>query len=426
MTPRTFAASLLLALSLAGCGQVVNLPQAPQGPQDPQGPQSASTACTALFEAYSGWTKGCFGTTLGEAEMSHLVTSCTERAALPGIGATLEAIQGCGARIAASSCAALPADCILSEYPGDARPSTLAFLTSDDEAADHLFPLAPGQLASGTACDIAAQCQSGSCSSTFSYDFDRTCGVCVDQRNAGEACDANSVCNYGSSCTDGVCKSWGDGLGAACQSPKGDSNCLPDLYCPDTTCVPRLQVGDACNGGDGSHDACLRGAVCSAGVCQLVVEGKAGDGCDDVVVHCGSGMFCAEGHCRAPVANVGLGGACVGDICEPGLRCRDNVCATPAQAGEPCYLNSQCAPGLICPALLVQMPTCQAPRAEGQPCESEDACDHGLTCGGSTPMMPVCVRKGAAGDACDDSDRCWPPLGCYGGVCGDLGVCSTP
>jgi hypothetical protein len=387
---------------------------------------ATSAACTTLFESYSGWTEECFGTTLGATEMNHLVTTCAERGALPGIGATVAAIQGCGAQIAASSCAALPLDCIITDHDGYAPPSTLAFLTSDDDAAYHLFPRAPGQLASGTACDIAAQCQSGSCSTTFSYDFDHTCGVCVDQRGAGEACGANTVCSYGTSCTDGVCTSWGSKLGEACQSPKGESNCLPDLYCPVDTCVPRLHIGDACDESYVAHEACPQGAICNAGVCQVVVEGKAGDACDDVVVHCGTGMFCAEGNCRKPVANVGLGGACVGDICASSLRCRNQVCAVPAEVGEPCYENSECAAGLICPALLVQKPTCQAPRAEGQSCEAEDACDHGLTCGGSTPMTPICVRKVAEGEACSDAARCWAPLSCIDGVCGDLGVCSAP
>lgn len=149
---------------------MVNLPQGPQGPRTPHEPQGPSlpqdlvattAACTALFESYSGWTEGCFGTTLGATEMNHLVTTCAERGSLPGIGATVAAIQGCGAQIAASSCAALPLDCIIPDYDGFAPPSTLAFLTSDDDAAYHLFPRAPGQLASGSPASTVSATISG-------------------------------------------------------------------------------------------------------------------------------------------------------------------------------------------------------------------------------------------------------------------------
>ncbi|MEP7119360.1 MAG: hypothetical protein ABJE95_00395 [Byssovorax sp.] len=431
MTPRTFSASLLLVLvsSLCACSEVVATPPDPQTHEVPpvqQTPQAA--ACGTLYAGYAGWLKACFGTEIDAVETDHLVKVCTERSALPGVVAPGSAIASCGAQIAASSCAALPPACIISDYLGYAPPSISYFLTGDDDAINHLFPRATGTLPAGATCDISLQCQSGVCSTTFTYDFDYTCGVCVDPKKPGEACDATTTCEGRSSCTDGVCKSWGDPLGSPCQAAKGESNCLPDLYCPKDTCVPRLHIGDTCDESYVAHEACPVGAVCSGKICQVVVEGKSGDTCDDIVVKCGSGMFCADGQCRAPVANVGLGGSCAVDVCAPDLRCNGDkglVCTAPKEAGESCWENRECAPGLICPALLQQNPVCSPPSAEGQPCISEDACDNGLTCDGSVAGAPVCVPKANVGDACSDQIRCWAPLTCVGGICGDVGVCSA-
>lgn len=68
----------------------------------------------------------------------------------------------------------------MSGYPGDTRPLTISFLTNYDDAAYLLFPRTRGKLASGLGCDLAAQCQSGACSTTYSYTHDQGCGVCVD------------------------------------------------------------------------------------------------------------------------------------------------------------------------------------------------------------------------------------------------------
>lgn len=423
MTLRTFSASLLLALSLAACGQSVATP-VPTPVTTPPVPPQATAGCTGLYEAYSTWIKVCTGAELAKAEIDHLAVTCTERAALPGVDATPAAISSCASRIAASSCTALPADCIMSNYPGEAPPANRDFLINDEEVGYQLFPRTQGKLAAGQACDISAQCQSGECSTILSYDFDHTCGVCVDPKKIGESCDANAVCEYGSNCTDGVCKDWGDPEGAPCQAPKGDSNCQHDLYCPSGTCVPRLHVGDYCQ--DTFQQVCSQGSVCNTSICKLVVQVKAGEACDSVVTFCGTGLLCAEGHCRAPVANVGLGGSCVGDVCAPSLRCRGTVCGVPAQENESCYEDQECGPGLTCDALLQQNPVCSPPRHEGEACVSSDACDNGLTCDFTNPMMPVCIRKLAAGEACDDSHRCWAPLSCLDGVCGELGLCSMP
>lgn len=426
MTPRTISASLLLALSLVACGQSVATPDTTKPVTKPAASPDTTAACVALYESYAGWIEGCTGSQLAHDEIDHFAVSCAERAALPGVDATPAAINSCGARIAASSCAALPADCIMSNYLGYAPPANRDFLVNEDEVGYQLFPAAPGKLAAGQACDLAIQCQSGACSTTFSYDFDHTCGICVTSKRIGEACDATTFCEYRSGCIDGVCKDAGDPLGSACQSAKGDSNCTRDLYCPGGTCVPRLQVGNDCTGSYEQTQGCARGLVCNESICKQVVEGHVGDACDEVVVKCGAGTFCADGHCRAPVANVGLGGACVGDACAPGLRCNGTVCAAPAQAGEHCYEDRQCGPGLTCPAMLQQDPRCAPPSQEGEACIASDACDNGLFCDGANPSLPVCHRLRAAGEACDDSDRCWAPLSCIDGFCGEIGTCSAP
>ena len=421
MTARTFSASLLLALSLAACGQSVSTPDAA-----PPGSQKAASACVELFESYAGWIKGCTGTRLAGDEIDHLAAGCAERAALPGIDATPAAIASCGARIAASSCVTLPADCILSNGPWSTPLTSRDLLFNEYEAGTQIFPRALGKLAAGTTCDVGAQCQSGACSTNFSFGYDYTCGICVDLKNTGDACDATSFCQYGSSCTDGACKDGGHPLGAACEAPKGDSNCQQALYCPSGTCVSRLHVGDTCGDGVDQWESCERGSVCNASTCKLIVQGPAGAACDGVVTFCDAGMFCAEGHCRVPVADVGIGGACVGDACVPGLRCKVNVCAAPAQSGEPCFEDRECGPGLICPVDLQQDPRCAPPSQEGEACVSSDACDGGLFCDGTIPAMPVCHRLRAAGDPCNDGNRCWSPLICIDSVCGELGVCSTP
>jgi hypothetical protein len=402
--------SLVLLLALTACGQTA----VTETPPEP------APLCAPLFDAYTTWAKACGRAELSSLQQGELVAHCEAHAALPGIDVPPAAFHECAGAIAASSCAVLPLHC-LTPLGGSSpfNQPTRVWVGSGSIADYELFPRVSGTLATGAACDVGDQCQSGTCTS---YD---QCGVCADVRALGESCGATALCATGI-CDSGVCVVPGSPEGSACQAPKGASGCLPSLYCPNGTCVPRLHVGDACPDGALSFEACPVGSVCHASVCQSIATMQEGQACDGVTAVCsGEGIFCLDGVCRQPVAGVGLGGSCGLDVCVPGLMCSYASCAVPAQEGEPCLGAVACAANLLCLSDPQGGSRCGAPRGEGEACGGLDECGPELFCDLSGTASS-CRRAAVQGEACGDgSGPCMDSLACRDGMCGALDECSV-
>lgn len=381
-------------------------------------PGDFPSSCRGLYDAYTTWSSACDRPALNASTRDELVIRCQERAALPGIDVSPATLGACARQVAASSCAALPIACLTRRDAGYPGLPTDVWLGDVSFARYELFPRVTGTLAAGRGCDLDAQCRSARCSGSPA-----TCGVCVDVNGPGEACGATAVCDAGSQCDGGVCVSWGDGPGAACQSVKG-TNCARSLRCVDGICVPPHQAGESCAGESAS---CVDGAVCNNGVCQTIVTASAGENCDKANF-CEEGTYCVDGECRGPELDMGLDDRCTIDICSEGLVCSGlDRCVEGAPTGQACSYEVPCAARLVCfndPGGRV----CGAPRTEGGTCDSPTGeCATGFFCMGWNPGVTkgVCHRELDAGEPCA-LGSCRPSLTCTGGVCVALGSCSTP
>jgi hypothetical protein len=413
MTSKILASSLLL-LSMAGCGQTVSTP-----PASTDDSQARIAACTTLYDSYVTWAKACTGVEPARAEIEDLAGACAQRAALPGIELPATAILSCGEKVLAASCAALPLEC-LTPLPGyEGSPG--AWLTDvvsnfvEGGAIFELFPRTKGTLALGQACDLSAQCGSGTCGPG------QGCGACVDMKDPGEACGATAICRSGSQCQGGVCVDGRPSLGETCSLGKSLGNvCQADLYCTDVVCAKRLAVGEACKGFDSSE--CVPGAICDASICQTLTVGHAGDACDDVAARCVEGTFCQDGICHVPVANVPLYGKCGIDVCAPGLNCYYGQCQPPSEAGAYCLAWEDCGGGAYCQRGTNDSGFCAAPLREGEACSYLPGCELGLFCDATTHRCRRDIEEGAA---CSDTVACRWPFRCLDGICGDI-LCSAP
>jgi hypothetical protein len=417
MPTKLFSFSLLF-LALTGCGQIVVPTGTPVVP-DPVVPALAthSATCTALFDAYAKREQECVGTPISAALRDDLVVHCSAREALPGISVAPSAFLECAKKIAVSSCASLPLEC-LSPEDGSAQ-TTLTWLGGSVAPFYYeVFPRVAGALLAGKSCSIGAQCASGTCSSND------TCGFCIDYRKAGESCDVTSPC-LGSECVAGTCVEMGTPLGGACQDIKGDSDCLSSLYCKDSVCVPRLQVGDSCV--DGYLPICAQGAICSASTCQIVKYVKEGEACDEGIARCGAeGAECVDGVCRTPVDNVPVGGSCWVDTCAVGLHCSAWLCVTPSAPGGPCVDVAGCMTGLACLGTSAGAGHCGAPLLEGADCMAQGECASGLGCEFTKDPSGTCKPYGTSTLECGETSPCGGTEVCRGGECRPLDLCSAP
>ena len=417
MTFRILEASLLV-VAMAGCGETVTAP--PPGPA-PGGHSDASiAACAALYDSYVAWAKACTAVEPARAGIEDLAAACAQRAALPGIDLPAATILSCSAKVAVASCAALPLECLtpLDGYE-DSRGAWLTDVVSsiiEGGAIFELFPRTKGTLKPGEACDLRAQCASGTCGPG------QACGVCLEVKSQGEACGGTAICEYGILCDSGTCVDVRPGLGEACSIGAKESGavCRGDLYCDGEMCRPRLSPGQACTGVDSSE--CFPGAICDGSICQASTLGEAGVACDDVAARCVEGTFCQEGICHVPVANGSLGDACGVDVCGPGLNCAFGACGPPSKPGDSCQYWEQCGGGNYCGADADYGGFhCAVPRREGEPCIGLPYCEIGLFCDVTTDR---CKRNLEAGSACSDSTACRWPSYCRDGVCSEL-FCSA-
>lgn len=151
--------------------------------------------------------------------------------------------------------------------------------------------------------------------------------------------------------------------------------------------------------------------------CELVYRGLVAEGgaCDGDL-ECANGLPCQGKVCKK--ATIASGGDCSypdGDAdpgifasrprCIAGEDCIGGTCTPPAQEGDDCFFDDECANGLYCAGPGFPR-TCEkiVQQDAGGSCDSDDFCKDGLTCHRVKPTdaLGTCVARKNAGASCTD------------------------
>jgi hypothetical protein len=166
-----------------------------------------------------------------------------------------------------------------------------------------------------------------------------------------------------------------------------------DVRVPPAACTDML-AGRIAGGGGCSFDA-----ECASGTCTL----------PDICPTTG----CCTGTCRPAQAPAQPGAPCAkARDCVAGAVCgEDDLCHTPANAGESCNNDHDCGDGLGCINPLSTMPgTCRALPHQGEPCPYLRCADEGLRCDDAHSHQ--CVPVGLPGAPGPDGSECAEGLEC--------------
>lgn len=249
---------------------------------------------------------------------------------------------------------------------------------------------APGM--AGASCVSDAACADGlACSA----------GTCRALAPASMRCDETADCAASLACVASVCT---DTPVATCTD---GSECASLETCGFPTsegfCRARVALGEACD----SDDACADGR-CDFAVGACAPRLPLGDPCGSST-DCETGLVCAiSGICVRPGA---LGEACVeafGPLCAEGLVCRASVCVGPPASGEPCGDAGECGAGLAC-IDDGSGPKCGAPRAIGETCLASTECGEDARC---DFFASVCATRLGDGERCFLDEECATGLLC--------------
>ncbi|MEE8410412.1 MAG: hypothetical protein V3T05_12455 [Myxococcota bacterium] len=236
-----------------------------------------------------------------------------------------------------------------------------------------------GDLQMGAACDTNASCASGHCwQGGDTWICAETCATPIVATAPGLACQTDDGSPTGASCHPGP----GAGaVGDACISGSfdcADPFCIGEDFC-SRFCDPTAPAGG--EPGCPSASTCTEVAA-GTGFYLCVPDSRIGtvpvDGECDAAWDCVAGTECIGGNCRTPCPN--------GDECNASTH----YCATDhpsgptcmpsadrVDVGDPCQLNSECNPGLVC-------------FDEGAGSTCHDVCPNGDSdCTGGTSCVPA-------------------------------------
>jgi hypothetical protein len=180
-----------------------------------------------------------------------------------------------------------------------------------------------GGRASGMACGVNGQCQTGYCAQSTN-----ACGVCSPFQNAGDACSVDDDCQPGLLCSsDGHCVV----PGAASAVCSDTQPCKAGFYCNAGSCASTSETpGGACNANVGLSCDILKGLTCDSGTakCANLAFAQNGDTCGQVTAS--TLTFCTGGTCVFAV-DTDPTGVC-GALAADGATCDDatTFCETPA------------------------------------------------------------------------------------------------
>lgn len=218
-----------------------------------------------------------------------------------------------------------------------------------------------------------------------------------------EKCTSNSDCVTGAHCV-------GPTGNKQCRNPaSAGEKCETDPYqicgnwllCEDKKC--KIEEDQECDARPTDHKYCQEGTSCvgrpNGKLCKAPVNH--GEECDNVLEICNPILRCEQDICKVPVdGDCGIANS----ECVHGSRCvgidYTKRCKLPIKVGNPCVNDalSFCEDGLICENI------CRLP--EGAPCNNyPDACITGTKCvgpyGAKKCSAPVPVNK-----PCENTEEC--------------------
>jgi hypothetical protein len=448
---RGLLAPPLLALSLAGCGLLVDVDRSlipgGSGGGGGSGTGGATSTSTGTGGIECLQPADCPGTdaacTARTCEQGHCgvapVASGTPTSHQLAGDCQREVCDGAGAAVLVADDADVPID-------GD--PCTDDVCTQGAPANPHSAVNTPCSVDGGAYCDGAGHCVAcvaqTQCPPGLAC-VNNQCVTCLNHQHDGSetdvdcggptcaACAAGKKCLAASDCTSLVCA----GAPALCQP----ATCGDHVQNGDEVGVdcggscPKCPAGQPCGA-----DADCAGGACQGGVCQPTCADLAQNG-GETDVDCGGGCpKCATGqHCGVDADCVG--GACQGAVCQP--TCSDglqNLGETDVDCGgggcPPCGAGQHCGAGADCVSALCLSGSCLAPSCADH---QKDADETDVDCGGSCLPCPagggcaagadcaslVCASLVCAAPSCTDGVRNGVEAGLDCGALSGCGLCAN-
>ncbi len=300
---RTYLAPLLAAAAvLVACSSEEGSTASPPPPDGgASAPVTPEAACEHQFRVrVERCVKGSVAPATITSARTRYIADCVTALGLSGSTRTADEIDACASALETEECS------VFAELLPACAPKA-------------------GTLATGSACNVNEQCQSGYCELRADG---KGCGVCMATPAEGEGCSAERpACAIGTFCVGEpsssrmTCKRvrYADEK-AECNG--SDIQCRPGFICASTdgkkpTCIQALAAGQECR--DDAH--CAKEAFCSRESAKCTNRGKAGDACD-AMTPCGEGLGCD----RTTQKCAALTFAEPGEDCGGSIACREGVC----------------------------------------------------------------------------------------------------
>ena len=299
---QTYLAPLLAAAVLVACSSEDASSASPPAPEGgASAPVTPEAACEHQFRVHvERCIKGSVAPATVASARARYVADCVTTLGLSGATRTADEVEACASAVEAEECG------VIAEVLPACAPKA-------------------GTLATGSACNVDGQCQSGYCELRAEG---KGCGFCAAPPAEGEGCSAERpACAIGTRCvgvpgtSQRVCKrvTYADAK-AACNG--SDILCRPGFLCAavggaEPVCIQALAMGEECR--DDSY--CAKEAFCSQQSAKCTSRGKAGDACD-ASTPCGEGLGCD----RTTQTCAALTFAEPGEDCGGSVACREGVC----------------------------------------------------------------------------------------------------
>jgi hypothetical protein len=283
----------------------------------------AEQACADFAKSYCDRLDACAPVYLRlfyespEACAARLAPSCVKAVGLSDTTKTDAWTEACGKALDAVTCE----DLLVRKTPAACVP-------------------APGPRAEGATCGEDGQCATSYCQ----YQYNEGCGTCRTRAGAGESCNLDDDCAFGSACAPNkLCAVLGE-ADAACDT---NHPCSPQLSCMGATataqgaCKPAGSAGAPCDPQQLTHPGCdlIHGYFCNvvSKICQEMKQVGGGDPCGIVGADyaiCTASAMCKltstyAGNCLAAAKDGEACNVADGPQCTPLSQCLNGVCTPP-------------------------------------------------------------------------------------------------
>lgn len=226
--------------------------------------------------------------------------------------------------------------------------------------------------------------------------------ACTRRHGAGQACIHAFDCEPDYECVAGDCAIQGASVGEACTDTQECFSESDIVVCLDGACTP---IGDGHEGEvcEISED-CIPPLECNAYLCQsglAAIEEPCFD--DD---HCQGDAYCVAGRCSENLLPLGA-------KCEKQLDCQSELCVK-GKCRDYLDLGAKCTYNTECWSLLCINGRCSAEKQmSGQKCKMDADCEIPL----------ICVKGKCRGERSDVGGPCSTQSDCVPGLACKLGKC---